>query len=288
MLRARRGVAILRASNRDEWKTSGVVASTEGESRLNRNLLRAGLALAAVLGSLSFVSSARAAATVHRFNLELGAGATQVALDHFNEELDTTNRNLSALGLQGFDRMTFSFVYDVGFRYFLRPNVALRAGVGQLRSQTKREYLPAIGQDVQLRYEILSVPMQVGGDYYFAPYNQGDFQARGFIGVGVLSMVKNRVLFQSVARLGDQPSSRANTFLRSWQRDAPGWYGEGGVHMFFALRYSVVLNAYYRSAKMQNLVYTDTKQPTFNSGDGKPFELDLSGIGARASLCYGF
>ena len=130
--------------------------------------------------------------------------------------------------------------------------------------------------------------MNVGADYYFAPYNQGDFRARGFVGGGVLNMVKNRVLLQQVAKLGDQASSRANTFVRSWQRDAPGWYAEGGVHMFFAMRYSVVLNSYYRSAKIQNMVYTAGKAPVFNDTDGKPYELDLSGIGARGALCYGF
>ena len=72
------------------------------------------------------------------------------------------------------------------------------------------------------------------------------------------------------------------------ERDSPGWYGEVGVHMFFALRYSVVLNGYYRSAKTRGLALTGTNDEFLNLSDGQPFELDLSGIGGRAALCIGF
>ncbi len=256
---------------------------------MNRRLLGALGAVAAVLGTLAFVPPAHAAATVHRFSLELGAGATQVTAGNFNRELDFYNRAfLEPGGLNGFDHITYSFLFDIGARYFLRPNIALRAGVGQLRNQTKREYLPAIGEDVQLRYEILSIPVNLGADYYFTPYNQGDFQARAFVGGGLLHTVENRVLFQETAKLVDLVAAANATRLVSWQRDSPGWYGEVGVHMFFALRYSVVLNAYYRSAKAENLVYTDSKLPAYNLADGKPYELDLSGLGARAALLIGF
>jgi hypothetical protein len=254
---------------------------------LNRRLL--GALTAAVLSTLALVPSARAAATVHRFNLEIGAGATQISAGNFNRELDFFNRAfLEPNGLEGFDHITYSFLFDVGARYFLRPNIALRAGVGQLRNQTKREYLPAIGEDVQLRFEILSLPVNVGADYYFTPYNQGDFQARAFVGGGLLHTVENRVLFQQTSRLVDPVASAAGTRLISWQRDSPGWYGEFGVHMFFALRYSVVLNAYYRSAKAENLVYTKTTSGAVDLADGKPYELDLSGLGARGALLIGF
>jgi hypothetical protein len=241
--------------------------------------------MAAVFGAFALVSTAHAAAKIHRFNLELGAGATQIAAGNLNNEIDYLNRAfLDPLGLQGFEHFTYSFVYDAGVRFFLRPNIALRAGVGQLRAQQKREYLPAIGQDIQLRYELLSVPMHVGADYYFAPYNQGDFQARGFMGGGLLNMVNNRVLFQQFNRTGGPTGS----FVTSIQRDAPGWYIDGGVHMFFAMRYSVVFNAYYRNAKMQALYDTHTKDPAYNRSNGEPFELDLSGIGGRGALCIGF
>lgn len=256
---------------------------------MNRFAPGALLALALILGTLGGAERAFAAATVHRFSLEIGAGATQVLASNYNQQNDYLNRAyLLPRGLEGLDRVTFSFLYDVGARFFVRPNVALRAGVGQLRTQVKREYLPALRQDIQIRSEVLSVPMQLGADYYFAPYNQGDFQARAFVGGGLLNTVQNRVLFQTYEINTDPGTTLFGTGVTKIERDAPGWYTEAGVHMFFALRYSVVLNAYYRSAKADGLVYTNSNDPFLNFTDGKPFELDLSGVGGRGALCIGF
>lgn len=254
-----------------------------------RNRSGALLALAVVLGMAACAGQARAAATVHRFNLEIGGGATTIAADNFNDQNTFLNRNfLEPRGLDGFDRLSYSFLYDIGFRFFVRPNVALRAGVGQMRTQSKREYLPAIRQDIQLRTEILSVPMHLGADYYLAPYNQGDFRAQAFVGGGLLNTVKNRVLFQSYESGTDPSTTIFGTTVTKIERDAPGFYGEVGVHMFFALRYSVVLNGYYRSAKARGLVFTGTGAEFSNPSNGLPYELDLSGIGGRGALCIGF
>ena len=247
----------------------------------------AALALAAILGIPGTFTNARAAAIVHRFNLELGAGFTSIAADNYNQQLDYTNIFLTSRGLQGLDHITYSFLYDAGVRFFVKPSFAVRAGVGQLRNQTKREYLPAIHQDINIRSEVFSIPIFVGGDYYFAPYNQGDFQARAFMGGGLMSQVTDRVTFQSYESGTDNTTTIFGTTSSSWQRDAPGWYGELGVHMFFAMRYSVVINAYYRSAKMNALYDTKTKEPFLNPSDGQPFDLDLSGMGARMALCIG-
>jgi len=246
-------------------------------------------ALVLVLGLLGSASRVHAAATVRRFNVEIGVGATQIAANNFNKQNEFLNRNfIEPRGLDGLERLTFSFLYDVGVRYFVRPNVALRAGIGQMRAQTKREYLPAIGQDILLRSEIFSVPMHLGADYYFTPYNQGDFQARAFVGGGVLNTVTNRVLFQTYETGTNPGTTLFGTGVTRIERDSPGWYGEVGVHMFFALRYSVVLNGYYRSAKTRGLALTGTNDEFLNLSDGQPFELDLSGIGGRAALCIGF
>jgi len=247
------------------------------------------VALALILGMLGFAPRADAAAVIHRFSLEIGGGASQIAANNYNAQNEFLNRNfIEPRGLQGFDAATFSFLYDIGARFFLRPNVALRVNVGQMRTQSQREYLPAIHQDITVRTEILSVPMQLGADYYMAPYNQGDFQARAFIGGGILNTVENRVLFQTFETGTDPTTTLFGDFVTKAQKDAPGWYGEFGVHMFFAIRYSVVMNAYYRSAKARGLVQTGTNTPLLNLTDGRPYELDLSGIGARGALCIGF
>ncbi len=256
---------------------------------MNRIARGALVAPALILGALLGAARVEAAATVHRFNIELGGGATQIAANNYNKQNEFLNRNfLEPRNLDGLDRLTFSFLYDVGVRFLVRPNVALRAGVGQMRAQTKREYLPAIRQDIQIRSEVFSVPMHLGADYYFTPYNQGDFQARAFVGGGILNTIQNRVLFQSYEEGTDATTTLFGTGVTRIERDSPGWYGEFGVHMFFALRYSVVINSYYRSAKTSGLVYTSSDQAFRNPSDGRPFELDLSGIGGRGALCIGF
>lgn len=245
--------------------------------------------MAVALGLVGLATCAHGAATVHRFSIELGAGATQIAATNFNKQNEFINRNfIEPRGLDGLDRLTYSFLFDIGARFFVRPNIALRAGVGQMRNQTKREYLPAIRQDIQLRSEILSVPMHLGADYYFAPYNQGDFQARAFIGGGLLNTVQNRVLFQTYEEGTDPSTTLFGVGKTVIERDAPGFYGEFGVHMFFAMRYSVVLNSYYRNAKARGLVFTNSNTTFLNLSDGQPFDLDLSGIGGRAGFCVGF
>jgi len=256
---------------------------------LKRSTTSVRVALALILGMLAFTPCARAAAIIHRFNLEIGGGATQVAANNYNAQNEFLNRNfIEPRGLQGFDAVTYSFVFDIGARFFLRPNVALRVNVGQMRTENKREYLPAIHEDIALRTEIFSVPMQIGADYYMAPYNQGDFQARAFIGGGLLNTVENRVLFQAYENGTDPTTTLFGDLVTRAQKDSPGWYGEFGVHMFFAIRYSVVMNAYYRSAKARGLVQSGTNTPLLNLSDGRPYELDLSGIGARGALCIGF
>lgn len=250
---------------------------------------RARIAPALILALLAFAPRAEAAATVHRFNFEIGGGATQISANNYNAQNEFLNRAfIEPRGLDGFNAATMSFLYDVGFRFFVRPNVALRVNVGQMKTQDKREYLPAIRQDIQLRSEILSVPMQIGGDYYFAPYNQGDFQARAFVGAGVLNTVENRVLFQSFESGTDASTTLFGNLKTMAQKDSPGWYGEVGVHMFFAIRYSVVMNAYYRSAKTRGLVQSGTNAPVTNLTNGQPYDLDLSGVGGRGALCIGF
>jgi len=280
--------AILPAFDRDEHDLRAVGLDRRRKA-LNRFSPGALAALALILGMLGSAARVDAAATVHRFNIELGGGATQIAANNYNKQNEFLNRNfLESRGLEGLERLTFSFLYDAGVRFFVRPNVALRAGVGQMRAQTKREYLPAIRQDIQIRSEVFSVPVHLGADYYFAPYNQGDFQARAFVGGGILNTVQNRVVFQTYEVGTDPGTTLFGTGVTRIERDSPGWYGELGVHMFFALRYSVVLNGYYRSAKARGLVFTNSNDPFLNLTDGRPFELDLSGIGGRGGLCIGF
>jgi hypothetical protein len=250
---------------------------------LIRHRLGVLLALVATMVLAGPTRDARAAAEIHKLNLTLSAIPTQIDGGDFNDTVDFINRTgLRPFGLEGLDRVTFGFLFDAEVRYFVRPNVAVSAGVGQLKAQTKREFLPALQQSIALRGEVLTVPVHIGATYYFTPYNQGDFQARAFLGGGALSLVYNKSTFEQVTNFAGPPN-----FKIVGTQDAPGYYLETGVHMFFAASYSVILSGQYRSAVIRNLIDQDTGNPTYNP-EGQPFSLDMSGVGARLGVCIGF
>lgn len=232
--------------------------------------------------------SAWAAAEVHRLNLVLSAIPTEIKGGDFNDDIDYINRTtLEALGLEGLDNVTYGWLFDAELRYFLRPGWAVTAGVGQLKQQTRREYLPALQQQIQIRQEILSVPIRLGAAYYFEPYNQGDFQARAFIGGGLLSLSQNRVTSQVYSTFG------TGSLVR-WNGSGPGFYGEGGVQMFFASRLSVIISALYRDSQTSTMLITQGDPSILNqratsahSGGTEPYQLDASGLGLRMAVAFG-
>ena len=77
------------------------------------------------------------------------------------------------------------------------------------------------------------------------------------------------------------------TYKQMWAGDAPGWYAEVGAHMFFAVRYSVMLGVIYRSAVVAmaspSMYFNDQLLPT-----NVPQSIDMGGAGARMSLAIGF
>jgi hypothetical protein len=132
---------------------------------------------------------------------------------------------------------------------------------------------------------VFAVPVSVGGAYYMAPYNQGDFQARAYMGGGFLSVVQSRLKFQQTSN--NVPGVPSATI--AWKRDSPGYYVEVGVHMFFASRFSVLLGGIYRSAKIEALLDRETHEPAYTPPpDVQPLSMDLSGIGARMAFAFGF
>lgn len=229
------------------------------------------------------VPVATSAADVHRFNVVLSAVPTQLRAADFNSLLDQTNTALESFGLAPLDRIKFSWLFDAELRYYVRQNLAVSAGVGQIKKSTSQEYLPSIGQSIIVSAHISSVPLHAGAAYYLKPYNQGDFQARAFIGGGFMSLVYNRASFQADAS-GVSPDP---TFKITGTNDGPGYYGEAGAHLFFASRYSVLLSGLYRSNQVRNLVDEKTGQP-FPNVQGQPLTLDVGGAGFRMAVGIGF
>ena len=248
--------------------------------------LRLGIWIGLMVGLSGAVSAGRvwAAAEVHRFNLLLSANPTAVNPTQFNDLLEAFNNFvLLPRDLKGMDKIHFGWLYDAQLHYFVRPNIAVTAGVGQLRSQSKREYLPAIQQDIQLRAEILTVPVHVGGAYYLQPYNQGDFQARVYLGAGFMSLVYNRGRLQAAEAGTDPITTLGGSYTINAMEDSPGYYLETGVHMFFASRISVVVGVLYRSAVIRHMVVYSNDAPFTLP----PFDLDTTGVGARLGIGIG-
>ncbi len=271
------------------------------------------LALAVALGASSHAPKAMAAAEVHRLNLVLSGMPSQVSGGGINDLLQRYNEYpLLSRGLEPLDEVGMGWMFDAELRYFVRPNFAIAAGVSHLKIQSKRSYMPAIGANIDILGQVIAVPLHVGAQYYLAPYNQGDFQARAFVGGGLLSLVSTRALFQTLETGLDELYDADNDTLDiaslgganrvTAQGDGAGYYAEVGAHMFFAARYSIIVGAIYRSMKVtglesvgtitvpQDVIVAPYLKDTLLK-DGEPVgisELDLSGIGVRMAVAIGF
>lgn len=244
---------------------------------------RLGFIPAALLAALLWPApEARAAAEVHRLNVVFSAVPTGLKADDFNTAIADKNRTLLALNLEPLSAINWSWLLDAEVRYFVRPSLAVSAGVSRIRASTSQEYLPTIGASNTVRADITSIPIHAGAAYYFTPYNKGDFQARGYVGGGFMSVVYNRAS-QQWTGTGIPPGQ---AFSWTGTNDGPGYYGEGGVHMFFASKLSVMLSALLRSNEVRNLVDESTGAPILDTA-GRPISLDVGGIGFRMAVAIG-
>jgi hypothetical protein len=249
---------------------------------LTRNRL-ALVSLAVFLALAWGTRPAGAAAEVHKLNFVFSAIPTQISGGDVNDVIAFTNLFLEGFGLKGLDQIKQGWMFEGQLRYMVTSKISVNAGVGQIKKATEREYLPAIQQDIRLRYEVLTAPVTIGAAYYLAPYNQGDFQARAYMGGGFLSLVQSRLKYQQTANGVPGQTS----FTTAWKRDAPGFYVESGVHMYFASRVSVLLGLLYRSAKIEALLDRSTNEAAY-APDGHALSMDLSGVGGRMGIAFGF
>jgi hypothetical protein len=291
---------------------------------LTRLRLGVVLALAVAFGALCHAPKAMAAPEIHRANLVISAMPAQLDGGGMNDLLTRYNQYpLADRGLEPIDKIKMGWTFDAELRYFVRPNFALAAGVGQLKVETRKEFLPSIPSDINLRAEVITVPIHVGAQYYLAPYTQGDFQARAYIGAGLLSLTASRAEFSvfetgldarpaNPAIPGSTDTLQANSLggrnLVRATGDGSGFYFEAGAHLFFAARYSLIVGAIYREMKLTNLTNVGKNiivpQPdpipeqsgltlpmVLNDNSGNPLKfgkLDLSGVGVRAAVAIGF
>lgn len=239
---------------------------------------------------------AASAPELHKLNLILSSNPTQIIAGDLNDFINDFNRfQLEPRGMEALDNISFAWYHQAELRYFVRPNWALSAGFGQIRSQSRREFLPRISQIIVLRTDVLSVPVHVGATYYLAPYTQGDFQARAYLGGGFMSLTNNKIVFEQLEFQADSATTLGGSRRSKARADGPGYYAEFGGHMFFASRYSVMIGAIYRSATVRRThvvnevvvpggTGTVTAIPDENPGIG----LDTSGLGLRMGVGIGF
>src|SRR5262245_33986296 len=98
------------------------------------------------------VPAASAAAEVHRFNIVFSAIPTSISATDFNNVIGGINQTaLEPRGLEPLKKIKFSWLFDTEMRYFVRQNVAVSFGVGQLKAKTVQTYLPGIGQSIDIQ-----------------------------------------------------------------------------------------------------------------------------------------
>ena len=123
---------------------------------LNRFRLAAVLAVTA-LALAAGATQVRAAAEVHQLNLVLSAHPDvdqRRGLQRADRALQPASISTRA-GSRASSQITFGWLFDAELRYFVRPNIAVEAGVGQLHaSQKQRVPARASGRTIQIRAEI--------------------------------------------------------------------------------------------------------------------------------------
>ena len=276
-------------------KARGLDPSPSRSSPMEVSLIRFRSATAlvvAALVALCAAGNAWAAAEVHRLNLALSGIPTQVRAGDFNHVIDYYNETVVTPPPRGYEAMpkiNFSWLFDGELRFAVTKSVVVGFGVSQLRAKQEREYLPALSQAINVRAELLTVPVHLGAAYYMQPYNQGDFQARTFVGGGLMSYTHTRAVFQQNLTNPDSATAvqLGGSYSRKGTMDSPGYYVEGGVHLYFASRYSVLLGAMWRSGEIANVVDEFTGKPVYDPKSGKPFKLDMGGIGLRMAAVIG-
>lgn len=261
---------------------------------------RPGAVVAAVLVCLFAAAftpaDSHAAAEVHRLSLMLSGVPTSVNGGDFNDAIDYYNlTHLSPQQKELLPKVSFSWLFDGELRYFVRPNFAVTAGVSQMKIAHHNEYLPALTQSIDVRADVITVPVHVGGAYYFSPYNQGDFQARGFFGGGYVQYTHTRASLTQTLSGADSllTYEMTGSFKQVQTQDSPGYYLEGGAHMFFASRFSALLAVVYRSGELRDMVITENSSSASPLNPTPAFlkptdKLDVGGVGFKLAVGIGF
>jgi outer membrane protein W len=234
---------------------------------------------AAALGALGALAPTAHAdeQRVKRFGIALYAMPTSMGLGDFNDGIDRINQATSAVGFAPISKVHWSAQFGLEGRFMATKHWVVTAGFGRIKKQSRLDLLPSVGTQILITGNVLTVPRNLGIDYYFAPKTSGNVTVRPFVGAGMLSLVETK------AKLGATTTINGVT-LGGFGRpsgEGAGAYVEGGMHVMLPSRYSLILNGFYRRAKVTQVVEEFNPAIRDFNPDGSPFSLDMSGFGIR-------
>jgi hypothetical protein len=224
---------------------------------------------------------------VRRLGLALFVMPSSLKLGEFNEQIDLLNVETASFG-QPFgsqapiEHITWDGIFGAELKYFVNRNIAVVGGVGQIKKESKLDLQPVADGATLIRGYVRSVPIHIGADYYFEPRTSGDFTIRPFAGGGYVRVADTKT---STGYDLVRPDSTLTDFTTAYGK-GHGFYAEAGVHMMFPSRYSILVNANYRNAVVQQMNDYDTGEVLLNP-QGEPLETDISGFGIRFALQIG-
>lgn len=237
----------------------------------------------AALGSL--VPAARAdEQRVSRLGLALSLMPTSLALGDINDEIDRLNSETGALGppfspQAPIGNLSWDGLWQAELKYFYNRKIAIVAGIGQIKRRSQLELQPVAEGSTIIRGYTRAVPIHLGADYYFEPRTSGDFTMRPFVGAGYMKIADTKTSFGYELL---RPDSLLRNFTDSYG-NGHGFYVEGGIHMMFPSRYSILVNANYRNAKVKQMQFFEDGTVVLTPG-GDLLETDLSGFGLRFAV----
>ena len=252
-----------------------------GVSRSWRKAARAATVIGWALAGLAMVAGPGRAdeQRVKRFGVALYAMPTNMKLDDLNDQIDELNVFTDQQNLAPINDIHWGAQFGMEGRYTINRHWTAVAGFGRIQKASTLDLLPQVGQHILVQARVLTVPTNLGAAYYFNPQTSGNFTLRPFLGGGMMRLVETKVKIGGEAVLQD---TSFTNFQRP-QGEGVGWYGEGGVHMMFPSRYSIILNGIYRHAKSQQ-VYEETTHARILNADGSPYTIDVSGFGIRFAV----
>jgi hypothetical protein len=215
---------------------------------------------------------------VSRFGVALYAMPTSLALGDVNDQIDRLNELTGSLSepLAPIDQIHAGAQFGFEGKFFATHHWAVVAGLARIGRDSKLELQPQNNATTTVKAHVRTVPRYLGVDYYFDPKTSGDFTMRPFVGGGFMDLVETKTSFGYVYSSPDSSQGSIPSALG----EGNGFYLEAGVHGMFPGRYSLLVNAYYRSASVKRM-YDETTYQLITNTDGSPFTTDISGFGIR-------